>query len=154
MNEAIQKIRARMQTAQGRQKSCVDFRRKDLEFETSDKVFLKVAPMKGVLRFGRNMKLNLRFIGPSEVLKRIDPIAYRLALPPLLSSLPNVFHVLMPRKYLTDLSHVVDYKPLRLNENLSYVEKLIEILIREVKMLHNREREDEMKSRYPELFQD
>ncbi|KAA0046570.1 pol protein [Cucumis melo var. makuwa] len=48
-NAAIQKIRARMLTAQSRQKSYADVRRKDLEFEVGDMVFLKVAPMKGVL---------------------------------------------------------------------------------------------------------
>ncbi|KAL4011865.1 hypothetical protein IC575_028929 [Cucumis melo] len=48
-NEAIQKIRSRMQTTQSRQKSYADVRRKDLEFVVGDKVFLKVAPMKGVL---------------------------------------------------------------------------------------------------------
>ncbi|KAL0544440.1 hypothetical protein IC582_019555 [Cucumis melo] len=52
-NEAIQKIRSRMHTAQSRQKSYADVRRKDLEFEVGDKVFLKVAPMRDVLRFER-----------------------------------------------------------------------------------------------------
>ncbi|KAL0562097.1 hypothetical protein IC582_002547 [Cucumis melo] len=52
-NEAIQKIRSRMHIAQSRQKSYADVRRKDLEFEVGDKVFLKVAPMRGVLRFER-----------------------------------------------------------------------------------------------------
>ncbi|KAL0554375.1 hypothetical protein IC582_008294 [Cucumis melo] len=56
-NAAIQKIRARMLTAQSRQKSYTDRRRKDLEFEVGDMVFLKVAPMKGVLRFENKGKL-------------------------------------------------------------------------------------------------
>ncbi|KAL0553855.1 hypothetical protein IC582_007759 [Cucumis melo] len=62
-NEAIQKIRSRMHTAQSRQKSYADVRRKDLEFEVGDKVFLKVAPMRGVLRFERRGKLSPRFVG-------------------------------------------------------------------------------------------
>ena len=58
-----------MCTAQSRQKSYADVRRRDLEFEVGDKVFLKVAPMKDVLRFGRNGKLSPRFIEPFEILE-------------------------------------------------------------------------------------
>ncbi|KAL0539426.1 hypothetical protein IC582_023638 [Cucumis melo] len=171
-NEAIQKIRSRMHTAQSRQKSYADVRRKDLEFEIGDKVFLKVAPMKGVLRFERRGKLSSRFVGPFEILERIGLVAYRLALPPSLSTVHDVFHVSMLRKYVPDPSHVVDYEPLEIDENLSYVEQPVEILAREVKTLRNKEiplvkvlwrnhrieeatweREDVMRSRYPELFE-
>ncbi|KAL0536800.1 hypothetical protein IC582_025762 [Cucumis melo] len=169
-NEAIQKIRSRMHTAQSRQKSYADVRRKDLEFEIGDKVFLKVAPMKGVLRFERKGKLSPPFVGPFEILERIGPVAYRLALPPSLSTVHDVFHVSMLRKYVPDPSHVVDYEPLEIDENLSYTEQPVEILAREVKTLRNKEiplvkvlwrnhrieeatweREDDMRSRYPEL---
>ncbi|KAL0541606.1 hypothetical protein IC582_021659 [Cucumis melo] len=108
-NEAIQKIRLRMHTAQSRQKSYADVRRKDLEFEVGDKVFLKVAPMRGVLRFERRGKLSPRFVGPFEILERIGPVVYRLALPPSLSTVHDVFHVSILRKYVPDPSHVVDY---------------------------------------------
>ncbi|KAL0559074.1 hypothetical protein IC582_003663 [Cucumis melo] len=172
-NEAIQKIRARMHTAQSRQKSYADVRRKDLEFEVGDKVFLKVAPMRGVLRFERRGKLSPRFVGPFEILERIGPVTYRLVLPPSLSTVHDVFHVSMLRKYVPDPSHVVDYEPLEIDENLSYVEQPIEVLAREVKTLRNKEiplvkvlwrnhrveeatweREDDMRSRYPELFEE
>ncbi|KAL0553580.1 hypothetical protein IC582_007480 [Cucumis melo] len=171
-NEAIQKIRSRMHTAQSRQKSYADVRRKDLEFEVGDKVFLKVAPMRGVLRFERRGKLSPRFVGPFEILERTGPVAYRLALPPSLSTVHDVFHVSMLRKYVSDPSHVVDYEPLEIDENLSYVERPVEVLAREVKTLRNKEislvkvlwrnhrveeatweREDDMRSRYPELFE-
>ncbi|XP_038892576.1 uncharacterized protein LOC120081620 [Benincasa hispida] len=122
MNGEIQKIKAHMQTAQSRQKIYVD-----------------VAPIKGVLRFGRKGKLSLRFIGPFEVLERIGLVAYQLALPPSLSSVHNVFHVSMLRKYVTGPSHIVDFGPLWLNGNLSYEERPVQILTREVKMLCNRE---------------
>ncbi|KAA0067821.1 reverse transcriptase [Cucumis melo var. makuwa] len=103
--------KSRMQTAQSRQKSYADVRRKDLEFDVGDKVFLKVAPME----------------------------AYRLALLPSLSTVHDVFHVSMLRKYVSDPSHVVDYQPLEIDENLSYTEQPVEVLAREVKMLRNRE---------------
>ncbi|KAL4016984.1 hypothetical protein IC575_024655 [Cucumis melo] len=138
-NEAIQKIRSRMHTAQSRQKSYADVRRKDLEFEVGDKVFLKVAPMRGVLRFERRGKLSPRFVGPFEILERIGPVAYRLALPLSLSTVHDVFHVSMLRKYVPDPSHVVDYEPLEIDENLSYTEQPVEVLAREVKTLRNKE---------------
>ncbi|KAA0052385.1 pol protein [Cucumis melo var. makuwa] len=87
---------------QSRQKSYADVRQKDLEFDVGDKVFLKVAPMKGVLRFERRGKLSPRFVWPFEVLERIDPVAYRLELPPSLSAVHDVFHVSMLRKYVPD----------------------------------------------------
>ncbi|KAA0046943.1 pol protein [Cucumis melo var. makuwa] len=138
-NKAIQRIRSRMQTAQSRQKSYADVRRKDVEFDVGDKVFLKVAPMKGVLRFEKRGKLSPRFVGPFEILERIGPVAYRLALPPSLSTVNDVFHVSMLRKYVPDPSHVVDYEPLEIDENLSYTEQPVEVLARQVKMLRNRE---------------
>ncbi|KAA0053259.1 pol protein [Cucumis melo var. makuwa] len=109
-----------------------------LEFP-GDKVFLKVAPMKGVLRFERRRKLSPRFVEPFEILERIGTIAYRLVLPPSLLTVHDVFHVSMLRKYVPDPSHVVDYEPLEIDENLSYTEQLVEVLAREVKMLRNRE---------------
>ncbi|KAA0066900.1 pol protein [Cucumis melo var. makuwa] len=66
-NAAIQKIRARMLTGQSRQKSYADVRHKDLEFEVGDMVFLKVAPMKGVLRFEKKGKLSPHFVGPLQL---------------------------------------------------------------------------------------
>ncbi|TYK01415.1 ty3-gypsy retrotransposon protein [Cucumis melo var. makuwa] len=159
--------------AESRQKSYADVRRRDLEFDVGDKVFLKVAPMKGVLRFERRGKLSPRFVGPFEILERIGPVAYRLALPQSLSTVHDVFHVSMLRKYVPDPSHVVDYEPLEIDENLSYTEQPVEVLAREVKMLRNREialvkvlwrnhrmeeatweQEDDMRSRYPELFEE
>ncbi|KAL4016747.1 hypothetical protein IC575_024404 [Cucumis melo] len=161
------------ETAQSRQKSYADVRRKDLEFNVEGKVFLKVATMTAVLRFERKEKLSPRFVGPFKILERIGPVAYRLALPPSLSAIHDVFHVSMLRKYVSDPSHVVDCKPLKIDENLSYTEQLVEVLAREVKMLRNREiplvkvlwrnhkveeatweREDGMKARYPELFEE
>ncbi|XP_016901428.2 uncharacterized protein LOC107991252 [Cucumis melo] len=109
-----------------------------IEFEVGDMVFLKVVPMRGVLRFKRKGKLSPRFVGPFEILKRISPVAYRLALSPSFFVVHDVFHVSMLRKYVADPMHVVDFEPLQINENLSYEEQPVEILAREVKMLRNR----------------
>ncbi|KAA3487358.1 Retrotransposon protein, Ty3-gypsy subclass [Gossypium australe] len=56
-------------------------KRKDIEFQIGDKVFLKVSPWKKILRFGRKGKLSLLFIGPYEIIERIGSVAYQLALP-------------------------------------------------------------------------
>ena len=73
-----------------------------------DHVFLKVMPKRGVIRFGKQGKLSSRYIGPFEVLDWVGIVAYRLALPPSLSSVHNVFHVSMLRNYTPDPTHVVD----------------------------------------------
>ncbi|RVW62434.1 hypothetical protein CK203_064198 [Vitis vinifera] len=71
-------IKERLKTAQSRHKSYADNRRRDLEFEVGDHVFLKVSPMKFVMRFGRKGKLSPRFVGPFEILERVGTLAYAL----------------------------------------------------------------------------
>ena len=73
-----------------------------------DHVFLKVMPKTGVIRFGKREKLSPRYIGPFEVLERMGIVAYRLALSSSLSSVYDVFHVSMLRKYTPDPTHIVD----------------------------------------------
>ena len=98
----VELIRKRLLKAQSRQKSYADTRQRPLEFEVGDHVFLKVMPKRGVIRFGKQGKLSSRYIGPFEVLERVGIVAYRLALPPSLSSVHDVFHVSMLRKYTLD----------------------------------------------------
>ena len=78
----IQTVRVNLKAAQDRHKSYANLKRADIEFNVDDKVFLKISPQKGVIRFGKQEKLSLRIIGPYEVIERIGPVAYRLALPP------------------------------------------------------------------------
>ncbi|TYK18331.1 pol protein [Cucumis melo var. makuwa] len=89
-----------------------DERHKDLEFDVGDMVFLKVAPMKSVLRFEKKGKLTPHFVGPFEILKQIGPVAYRLALPQSFSTVHDMFNVSMLRKYVAGPTHVVDFEPL------------------------------------------
>lgn len=89
--EAIENIKLRIKATQDRQKSYADQRRKDLEFEIREKVFLKVAPMKGTIFFGKRGKLRPRFIEPFKILEKVGNVAYRLALPPELSAVHNIF---------------------------------------------------------------
>ena len=85
-SEKVSLIRQRLLTAQSRQKSYAEVRRRPLEFEVGDYVFLKVMPERGVIRFGKRGKLSPRFIGPFEILERVGPVACRLAFSPSMCS--------------------------------------------------------------------
>ncbi|GJR00711.1 putative reverse transcriptase domain-containing protein [Tanacetum coccineum] len=114
--EKIFKIRDRMQAARDRQKSYADKRRRPLEFEVGDKVMLKVAPWKGVMRFGKRGKLNPRYIGPFRIIERIGPVAYRLELPQELSRVHNVFHICNLKKCLSDDTLVIPLEEIQLDD--------------------------------------
>ena len=103
-------------------------RRRPLEFEIGDHVFLKVIPKRGVVRFGNRGKLSPRFIGPFETLEMIDVVAYRLALPPSMSGVHEVFHLSMLRKYTPDPTHVVDWGQIEVDTDGTYEEGPVCIL--------------------------
>ena len=164
-------IRERLKVATDRQKSYADMRRKDIRYEIGEKVFLKVLPWKKVMRFGKKGKLKPRFIGSYEVIEKVGPMAYKLALPPEFEKIHNVFHVLMLRRYSSDLSHVVSSETIELRPDLTYEKELVKILAREVKELRNKqislvkvlwrnhkakeatwESEEVMWQQYPQLF--
>jgi len=167
----VQKIRERLRAAQDRQKSYADVRRRPLIFKVGDHVFLRVSPLKGNLWFGQKEKLTPRCTGPFEILQRVGPVAYRLALPPTLQGIHDVFHVPQLRRYIPDPQHVISFEPLQLKENLTYVEEPDRIIDRKDRVLRNRanpfvkvlwrhhktadatwEPESEMRQKYPHLF--
>ena len=85
-------------------------------------------PKRGVVRFGKREKLSPRFIGPFEILERIDMVAYRLALPPNMSGVHEVFHVSMLRKYTPDPAHVVDWGQIEVDTDETFEEGPVCIL--------------------------
>ncbi|PKA57318.1 hypothetical protein AXF42_Ash002622 [Apostasia shenzhenica] len=123
--EKIKVIRERLQIAQDRQKKYYDARHKKIKFSMGEHVFLKVSPMKGLVRFAKASKLRPHFIGPFEIIEKIGAVAYRLALPPHLEGIHDVFHISMLRRYVPDPSHVIQYNPERMEvrSDLSYKEK-------------------------------
>ncbi|XP_070057830.1 uncharacterized protein [Nicotiana tomentosiformis] len=124
--EKVKMIQERLSTAQSRKKSYSDVRHRDLEFEVGDWFFLRISPMKGVMCFG----------------KKGDP------------------------------SRVVPIEDIQVTEDLAYEEVPVVILDRQVRKLRTKdvasvkvlwrnknkeemtwEAEEEMKSRYPYMFQ-
>ncbi|XP_070046745.1 uncharacterized protein [Nicotiana tomentosiformis] len=84
--------------------------------------FAPSSPTKGVMRFGKKHKLRSRYIGPFEIFERVGEVTYKLALPPSLSVVHSVFHVSMLQKYHGDPSHVLDFKSVQLDKDLTYEE--------------------------------
>ena len=148
-------------------------RRRPLEFEVGDHVFLKVMPKRGVVRFGKRGKLSPRFIGPFEILEKVGTVAYRLALPPNMSGVQEVFHVSMLRKYTLDPAHVVDWGQIEVDTDGTFEEgpvcifdnrdqvlqrktvRLVRVLWRHCGVEESTwERDDTMLATYPFLFRD
>ena len=138
-----------------------------------DHVFLKVMSKREVVRFEKQGKLSPRYIGPFEVLKRVGTIAYRLALPLILSSVHAIFHVSMLRKHTLDPTHVVDWGELVVDTDGIFEEGPVRIMdsreqvlrgkyVRLVKVLWQHrgmeeatwEREDTIRTNYHFLFED
>jgi hypothetical protein len=57
-----------------------------------DHVYLIINPRRSSLKMGACANLAPRYCGPFEVLYRVGPVAYQLALPPIVNA-HNVFHV-------------------------------------------------------------
>ena len=172
-SEKVKVVCDNLKIARDRQRSYADNRRRDLQFEIGDRVFLKISPWKGVLRFGRLGKLSPRYIGPYEILSKVGSVAYKLKLPLELSRIHDTFHVSMLRKHISDPSHVLREQPVQLKENLTYEETLVQIIDRKEQVLRskviplvkvlwkNHEREAatwepevQMRRQYPQLFSD
>ena len=119
----------------------------------------------------KSRKLIPRFIGPYQILKRIGPVAYRVALPPFLSNLHNVFHVSQLRKYIHDPSHVIEPDNIQVRDNLTYEVTPVRVADRRIKSLRGKdiplvkivwsgtgdedatwELESRMRESYPHLF--
>ena len=78
------------------------------------------------------------YIGPFEIVERTGKTTYKLALSPELSSVHNVFHVSMLKKYVPDLPYVLTQEPVEVHKDLTNEEKLVKILVRQDKMLRNK----------------
>jgi len=137
--EKVKMIQEKMKASQSRQKSYHDKRRKDIEFQVGEHVFLRVNPVTGVGRALKCRKWTPRFVGPFEIFEKVGVVAYRIALPPSLANLHEVFHVSQLRKYVYDESHVVQVDELEVRDNLTVETWPVRIEDREVKRLRGNE---------------
>ena len=74
-----------------------------------------------------------RYIGPYEIIEKLNPVAYRLNLPTELEQVHNVFHVPQLRKYVPDPNHIINPESIEIAENVACKEDPIQILDRRVK---------------------
>ena len=121
-------IQQHMRAAQSRQKSYADKRRRPLEFNVGDYVYLKVTPMKKVQHFRVRSKLAPRYEGPYHILERKDPVAYKILLPEELSSIFLVFHVSQLRKCLKVPEQRIEPRGIKINADLEYKEQPVRIV--------------------------
>ncbi|KAK1618809.1 hypothetical protein QYE76_024326, partial [Lolium multiflorum] len=131
--EKVHKIREYLKTAQSRQKSYADKRRREMTFEIGDFVYLKVSPLKGMQRFQLKGKLAPRYVGPFKVLSRRGEVSYQLELPEEMAAVHNVFHISLLRKCLevpekTEVFKNIDHRSVDINTDLTYREVPIRIL--------------------------
>ena len=110
-----------------------------MEFEEDNKVYMKISPLKGVVRFGKKGKLSPRYVGPYEILLRVDKVAYELNLPSETASVHPVFHVSIINKCIIYPESILLIEGLGSQENLFYEEVPVLILDRQVKKLRNKE---------------
>ena len=120
---------------------------------------------------GRCSKLAPRYCGPFEVLTKIGPVAYQLALPPNIK-VHDVFHVSLLKKYIHDVTHIIDWNVIQEEPEGKFQTESLCILDRKEHMLWNQaiieikvqwkhfspeeatwEMEDKMWKAYPSMFQ-
>ncbi|GJU72124.1 putative reverse transcriptase domain-containing protein [Tanacetum coccineum] len=169
--EKIVQIKSRIQAARYRQKRYANVRRKPLEFQVGDKVMLKVSPWKGVIRFGKQGKLNPRYIRLFKIIAKVGTVSYQLELPKQLSRVHSTFHVSNLKKCMSDEPLAIPLDEIQVDDKLHFIEEPVEIMDREVKHLKQSripivkvrwnsrrgpeftwEREDQMQKKYPNLF--
>ena len=107
IEQEVVKIRQNLKAAQDRQKNYPDKHKVDREFSVGDHVYLRVRAKKSSLKIGSCAKIFARYCGPFELLERIGPVSYRLALSASTRA-HNFFHVSFLKKYVHDPNHVID----------------------------------------------
>jgi hypothetical protein len=124
----VRRIQDNLKVVKSRQETYANKRRRPLEFEVGNHVYLRVSPVNGMKRFGVKGKLAPRYIGPFPILKKYGTVAYKLDLPLSLAGLHDIFHVSQLKKCLKALMDVVLPKVTSLEVDLSYPEHPIKVL--------------------------
>jgi hypothetical protein len=104
-----------LKVSQDRQKSYSYKNKTHKEFKVGDHVFLKLKANRSSLKLGNCAKLEARFCGSFEILERIGPVAYMLALPASMT-VHNIFHVSLLKKYIPDANHVIYWNVIQVEQ--------------------------------------
>jgi hypothetical protein len=124
----VHHIQDNLKVMKSHQETYANKRRRSLEFEVGNHVYLRVSPMKGVKMFGVKGKLAPRYIGPFPILEKCGTVAYKLDLPPSLAVVHDIFHVSQLKKCLKAHVDVMLPEVTPLEANLSYPEHPIKVL--------------------------
>jgi hypothetical protein len=126
--DKVKIIQANLKTAQSRQKSYADQRRKPLQFQVGDFVYLRVSPTRGVQHFGIKGKLAPRYVGPFEIFQICGLVAYKIHLPSQLAAIHDVFHVSQLKKCIKIPTEIIETHAIEIEPDLTYTEQPIQIL--------------------------
>ena len=136
MELTMKQIQQNLKASQDMQKSYVDLKRTPRECQVGKHVYIKAKPKKSSLILGRYSKLETRCCGPFEILEKVGPIAYQLALPPTIT-IHNVFHVSILKKYIHDDTHVIKWNVVQVEPEGEFQVGPERILNRRELLLHN-----------------
>jgi hypothetical protein len=128
VEEKVKTIQNNLKVAQSRHKSYADIRRRPLQFQIGNFVYLRVSPTKGIQRFGVKGKLAPRYIRPFEIIEVCGPVAYRLQLPPQLAAIHDIFHISQLRKCVKVPTEIIDSQAIEIESDLTYIEHPIRVL--------------------------
>jgi hypothetical protein len=126
--EKVKTIQNNLKAAQSRQKSYADIRRRPVQFQIGDFIYLRVSPTRGIQRFGVKGKLAPRYIGPFKVIENCGPVAYRLQLPLQLAAIHDIFHVSQLRNCVKIPTEIIDPQAIEIESDLTYAEHPIRVL--------------------------
>eukprot|EP00253_Pinus_taeda_P003500 PITA_03500 len=170
MEELVKRARSNLKAAQDRQKNFANKKRRFKEYQVGDHVFVRIRARKSSLQWNGCAKLAPQYCGPFQILAKVGPIAYHLALPSHMR-IHNVFHVSVLRNDVYDPKHVINWQAIQVEPEGEIQVKPLRILDRREATLWKRdttqvkvqwqhfgldeatwEDEEFMRRNYPELF--